>query len=88
MKSDTNVAGFSTLTRSGIAVAGPLCLAKGGVSGAGKCFDFASDSNDLFSSQALTYQNNLVGPWMLDVVAKKCVRRLSALAWGVFWPLL
>jgi hypothetical protein len=73
MKSDTNDVGFSTITRSGIAVAGPLCLPKDGVSGAGECFDFASDSNDLFSLQALSYQNNLIGPWMLDSVAEKCV---------------
>ena len=71
MKSDTNDVGFSTVTRSGITVAGPLCLPKDGVSGAGKCFDFASDSNDLFSLQALSYQNNLIGPWILDSVAEK-----------------
>eukprot|EP00614_Pseudopedinella_elastica_P005761 CAMPEP_0172589926 /NCGR_PEP_ID=MMETSP1068-20121228/8449_1 /TAXON_ID=35684 /ORGANISM="Pseudopedinella elastica, Strain CCMP716" /LENGTH=1114 /DNA_ID=CAMNT_0013385597 /DNA_START=196 /DNA_END=3540 /DNA_ORIENTATION=- len=61
--------GYSKLTRSAIAVAGPLCLASGGEAGAGKCFDFASGGTDLFSDQSLSYSNNLLGPWTVDALA-------------------
>ena len=63
--------GFTSVTRSGIAVAGPLCVAKGGIAGAGQCFDSLSDGLDVTSDQALSYMNNLIGPWILDSVAEK-----------------
>ena len=62
--------GYTRITRSGIAVAGPLCMAKDGVSGAGKCYDFASGGSDLFSDQALSYKHNLLAPWMYDAIRK------------------
>ena len=52
-------------------MAGPICLAQDGEAGAGECYQFASGSTDIFSNQALSYQHNLIGPWMLDSVAKE-----------------
>ena len=52
--------GFTPVTRSAIAVAGPLCVAAGGVAGNGKCYDNAASGLDIASDQALSYMNNLV----------------------------
>ncbi len=68
MSKNANADGYTSITRSGIAVAGPLCMAKDGERRAGKCYDFASGGSDLFSDQALTYKYNLLGPWMYDIV--------------------
>lgn len=68
MGKKTQRKGYTSITRSAISVAGPLCLSKNGVAGAGECFDFASGDLDMFSDQANEYIYNLLGPWLYDVV--------------------
>ena len=74
MRENTASKGYTSITRSAISVAGPLCLSKDGEAGAGECFDFASGDLDMFSEQANEYVFNLIGPWILGKFIEKTLQ--------------